>query len=327
MPQIDRAACSSIRPPPARGTWRSMRPCWNRRRTAASATLRFYEWKPATLSLGYFQAAADREQHAASRDCPLVRRASGGGAILHDRELTYSIALPQAQGRLCRGELESVTTLVDDTSLIRRRWLNSSRSLQLFARPMSAGHAVRQNAAAPFLCFQRRSCGDIVVQSAKIVGSAQRRRRGAVLQHGSILLARSPFAPELPGIQELTGAAFRLRRRAAWTPRLAARLRLRLPGRDFGRQRSYEPPGAAPRPIRALWTRFASRRLHTAEVTACVRQSAVMRQPEFAKSSGCNWRCSVGDNGDVSTARLACSTLRPELMSAYLISSPARVRG
>src|SRR5438046_652255 len=59
-------------------------------------TLRFYEWSPATLSLGYFQNAADRAAHVASREAVLVRRSSGGGAILHDRELTYSISLPTA---------------------------------------------------------------------------------------------------------------------------------------------------------------------------------------------------------------------------------------
>src|SRR4051794_9804512 len=57
--------------------------------------LRFYTWREPTLSLGYFQPHADRAAHAASKNCTLVRRASGGGAILHDRELTYSIALPR----------------------------------------------------------------------------------------------------------------------------------------------------------------------------------------------------------------------------------------
>jgi len=55
----------------------------------------------------------------------------------------------------------------------------------------------------PFLCFQRRSPGDVVLGAAKIAGSAQRRRRGAVLQHGSVILGRSPAAPELPGIEDL----------------------------------------------------------------------------------------------------------------------------
>src|SRR5436190_15116613 len=63
--------------------------------TDGVATLRLYQWSEPTLSLGYFQAAEERERHQASTNCPLVRRASGGGAILHDRELTYSLALPE----------------------------------------------------------------------------------------------------------------------------------------------------------------------------------------------------------------------------------------
>ncbi len=66
------------------------------------ATLRFYSWREPTLSLGYFQAHAERKLHAASLACPLVRRASGGGAILHDDELTYSIVLPQSHPAAAR---------------------------------------------------------------------------------------------------------------------------------------------------------------------------------------------------------------------------------
>src|SRR4051812_10483795 len=58
------------------------------------ATFRFYGGSEPTLSLGYFQRYEDRNQHAASLQCAIVRRQTGGGAILHDRELTYSIILP-----------------------------------------------------------------------------------------------------------------------------------------------------------------------------------------------------------------------------------------
>src|SRR6188474_2624923 len=89
--------------PPASGAW-NMAVDEALLETAAIsglATLRFYTWQEPTLSLGYFQSAVDRDHHPDGRDCPLVRRASGGGAIIHDRELTYSIALPR---RLARPE-------------------------------------------------------------------------------------------------------------------------------------------------------------------------------------------------------------------------------
>ena len=55
---------------------------------------RLYRWQEPTLSLGYFQPYDERRRHPASRDCPAVRRLSGGGAILHDAELTYSLVVP-----------------------------------------------------------------------------------------------------------------------------------------------------------------------------------------------------------------------------------------
>jgi len=79
-----------------------------------------------------------------------------------------------------------------------------------------------------FLCFERRSPGDVLVAGMKVGGSAQRRNRGALLQHGSVLLRGSSFAPELPGIAELTGASLDPNMlRARWCDRLAERLGLR----------------------------------------------------------------------------------------------------
>src|SRR5262245_15020522 len=194
------------------------------------STLRFYEWERATLSLGYFQTAANRLQHAASRDCPLVRRASGGGAILHDRELTYSLAIPQTSARL------SATALYDQVHELLVETLGECGVKAALYRPPVDGclSPPRQNAAEPFLCFQRRACGDIVVGDWKIAGSAQRRRRGAVLQHGSILLARSPQAPELPGLQEVANRSLATSRLIeAWLPRLSARLSAALERREL----------------------------------------------------------------------------------------------
>ena len=60
-------------------------------------SLRFYAWSQPTLSLGYFQSRSHRQQHSASLACPLVRRSTGGGAIVHDQEITYSLCVPSNQ--------------------------------------------------------------------------------------------------------------------------------------------------------------------------------------------------------------------------------------
>jgi lipoate-protein ligase A len=190
---------------------------------AGQATLRFYQWSEPTLSLGYFQPVADREQHPASRECPLVRRASGGGAIVHDRELTYSMAVPQTAGHWpAAGGLYDIC---HQTLIVTLAELGIPAALWR-ATAICRGEDARASAEEPFLCFQRRSCSDIVLGDAKIVGSAQRRRRGGVLQHGSILLGQSPFAPELPGLNDLTGRAIDAAELAArWRSRLAKALR------------------------------------------------------------------------------------------------------
>lgn len=180
----------------------------------AIASLRVYQWSPATVSLGYFQAAGDRDQHEASRAAPLVRRASGGGALVHDAELTYSVALP-ARHPLSRGG-EPLYMAVHETIV---DWLNADFAPQ-GGRFEICQHSHRPAPGnVPWLCFLRRAPGDVLYRPPqpaeanplapdglfKVCGSAQRRRGSAVLQHGSLVLQRSSQAPELPGIAELTG--------------------------------------------------------------------------------------------------------------------------
>ena len=160
------------------------------------AYLRFYRWSEPTLSLGYFQRYEDRAAHAPSAGCAAVRRLSGGGAILHDHEWTYSLALPVHSPL---GKNAAATyDLVNEATL---------RTLALFGVDARRASEFPTPSGEPFLCFERRSAGDLVLgvaPAAKIMGSAQRRRQGAILQHGSLLLRRSRFAPELPGIADLT---------------------------------------------------------------------------------------------------------------------------
>ena len=174
---------------------------------------RFYGWREPTLSLGYFQAYADRQRHPPSLQCPIVRRPSGGGAIVHDVELTYSL-VATAASRLAQQRNQLYTAV--HTTLIEALAELGVGGASLFGRAASFSPG-----RGPFLCFQRRSPGDVVYGELKLAGSAQRRRRGAVLQHGSVLLGRSGAAPELAGVRELARREMACDTLIeAWLPRL-----------------------------------------------------------------------------------------------------------
>lgn len=162
--------------------------------------LRFYTWRQPTLSLGYFQRVSDRQLHVESRSLPFVRRATGGGAIVHHHELTYSLAVPNPQSSVGpRLDLYQRThqSLIEALSDFGVR-LTPYRDL---CRGECAGRGGR------FLCFQRRTNEDLILAGYKIVGSAQRKSRDSVLQHGSLLWRASEWAPQLPGIVDLTSRA------------------------------------------------------------------------------------------------------------------------
>jgi lipoate-protein ligase A len=175
-------------------------------------SFRIYRWERPTLSLGYFQAYQSRDQHPASAACPAVRRTTGGGAIVHDREITYSLALPAshlgAKRHLLLYEavhgslIESLSAWGVSARLCGAAEAQEDRHSCLSNLPDKNVRPPQTLKSPPFLCFQRRAPGDVLVGPAKIAGSAQRRLRGAVLQHGSILWTRSAAAPELPGLSE-----------------------------------------------------------------------------------------------------------------------------
>ncbi len=183
---------------------------------AGLTTLRFYEWSAATLSLGYFQAYGGRELHAASRDLSCVRRSSGGGAILHDHELTYSFAAPViGRGRL---GFDSVYAAFHESLVgVLAEWGLHAH----LCGPDAKEHADNP----PFLCFQRRARGDVLLGPSKVCGSAQRRLRGALLQHGSVILKSSSWAPEILGIEQLSGRSLASAELAnAWGSAIASRI-------------------------------------------------------------------------------------------------------
>ena len=156
-------------------------------------TLRFYSWANATLSLGYFQSVAERDGHPDSLAAPVVRRASGGGALIHDRELTYSLivpaeSVPADSRRLYRLVHNAIRDACRDFGIRLERVAD----LELDPVPDTR-----------FLCFQRRTDEDLLLHGYKVLGSAQRKERGGLLQHGGLLLTASPYAPQLPGLGDL----------------------------------------------------------------------------------------------------------------------------
>jgi len=186
---------------------------------ASVASIRFYGWSPATLSLGYFQPEHLRHEDKRLAALPFVRRPSGGATLIHDREVTYALALPagppwQSPGEKVAAWLDRMHTII----------AAALRDLGVMTRATSG----QEEPFRGLLCFQHLTAGDLVIGRDKVVGSAQRRHRGALLQHGGILLAASPHAPVLPGIRELTGRSLtaaevcaalqnRLARETGWT--------------------------------------------------------------------------------------------------------------
>lgn len=180
--------------------------------------VRTYLWQEPTLSLGYFQKIKDRAKHSESTDRDLIRRTTGGGAILHHFDWTYSVAIPgkfieqdSAKTNKSTGAAQTLYDLLHDAmvTLLKSAKFEASK----WSEPKICDKP-KGGEGCSFLCFERRSTGDIVVGGSKVMGSAQRRYKNTVLQHGSLLLARSPFAPSLAGLQELEGDSGALNRDA-----------------------------------------------------------------------------------------------------------------
>jgi lipoyl(octanoyl) transferase len=140
-------------------------------------TLRFYEWNPPAVSLGYFQKRHSIDL-AACREHGLdvVRRATGGRAVLHENDLTYSIVADSRQG--ISSSLDAAYRLLCNGLLAGFRLLG-------FEAEMGRDQARSSQAD---ICFVRAAIGDIVYRGRKFVGSAQTWHGASLLQHGSIIL-------------------------------------------------------------------------------------------------------------------------------------------
>lgn len=148
------------------------------------ATLRFYAWESPTLSIGYAQRCDSIDLAVChTSGVTVVRRPTGGRAVLHRQDLTYSLILPvRPPWTTC--------SITESYRLINRCLL---RGLEIFGLRASLGCGPKRidGALAPF-CFPTIAQNDIVVDGKKMIGSAQRRFPGTLLQQGSILLDFDP---------------------------------------------------------------------------------------------------------------------------------------
>jgi lipoate-protein ligase A len=144
--------------------------------------LRIYGWNVPTLSLGRFQDALRSVDQGFCREhgIPVVRRPTGGAAVLHDREVTYCLVGPTGKAPFCGSILDSYKEIA----------AGIAEGLSLLGLSADPGCRTRATAAlaTPPQCFARVGSYEITFAGKKVVGSAQVRRKGAALQHGSILL-------------------------------------------------------------------------------------------------------------------------------------------
>jgi len=138
--------------------------------------LRFYGWKPAGLSIGYFQFIKQiNVKQCGKLGIPVVRRLTGGNAVLHDKELTYSFIIDSEK---------MPKSVVESYKVISEGLLNGLKNLGLKAAMNEDVDKEGKSA----VCFSDPSWYEIVVNGKKIVGSAQKRVKGKLLQHGAVLI-------------------------------------------------------------------------------------------------------------------------------------------
>jgi len=171
--------------PPARGAWNmavdeSILEHTQAGRGESLPTLRLYAWTPACLSLGHAQPCADVDSaRLKERGWEVVRRATGGRAILHTDELTYSVTGSAEESLLTGGVLESYNR-------IAQALLLAVKNLEL---PVEMKEGKANDHAIPNpVCFEVPSTYEITVDGKKLIGSAQARKKEGVLQHGSLPL-------------------------------------------------------------------------------------------------------------------------------------------
>lgn len=155
----------------------------------APPTVRLYSWHPPAVSIGYFQSFTRTVNvEACTREgVQWVRRPTGGRAVLHDREITYSVVFPES----------AVPADFGGGVAAAYKWIASCllRAFEILGVEVRLEQARKRTfpgVSVSAACFDSPSWYELVSGTKKVVGSAQTRRRGVVLQHGSIPLRFDP---------------------------------------------------------------------------------------------------------------------------------------
>jgi len=148
--------------------------------------IRFYEWNPATLSIGYFQTVEKEIDIEAVKRLGLgfVRRPTGGRGVLHEHELTYSVIVTESYPSM-------PATVTEAYRVISEGLLLGFQNLGLnayFSVPNTNEQKENLKKPKSAVCFDAPSWYELVVEGKKVAGSAQTRQKGVILQHGAILL-------------------------------------------------------------------------------------------------------------------------------------------
>jgi lipoate-protein ligase A len=240
------------------------------RARAGESWLRLYRWNPSCLSFGRHEPAARRyvRERIAALGLDVVRRPTGGRAVWHAGELTYAVAAPAT----------TLGTLREAYGEIHRVIRNALRTFGVPAELAPARAAIRPDAGA---CFAAPAGGEVIVGDNKLVGSAQLREGGALLQHGSI-----PLADDQAMVARLT-------RGDAPADRSAPLARL------LGRRVSWEEAAEAVKEAAA--DRWGAPREHPGDCASVVQQ-ARDHAARF-RSSAWTWDASTGgESGTASEA-------------------------
>jgi lipoate-protein ligase A len=231
--------------------------------------LRLYAWEPPCLSLGRGQPVDDVDRRAVrAAGYDLVRRPTGGRAILHIDELTYSVVAPQNDPRVQGSIVESYRRL--SSGLVRAMELLGME--QIVADRRVEGHGAGASQAEGAVCFEVPSDYEITAGGKKLVGSAQMRARGVVLQHGTI-----PLHGDIARICPLL---------AQHPDPVRVRARATTVGRALGRLVTWEEAAQA---LIAAFEEALNLRLEPGELTDAERAAvAELRAEKYATLSWIN---------------------------------------